>query len=102
LAKVRAVGRTVEPAAGVAAGGTAIGCSENCEEWEGSGRFEVAERQPWDGQAVAHSAAGMAVADGMEVEDSELLGRLETQATAGSGGHIGCASSVAGDLAGSV
>jgi len=107
LTKAWVVGRTVELAAGVTVGGTAIGCSGNCEEWEDSGRagekrVEGEEWQPWNGQAVAHSAARMAMVEGMEVEDSELPGSLETWVAAGSGGHVVCASSAAGVLAGFV
>ena len=107
FAKVWVVGRTVELAAAVAVGGTAIDCSGNCGKREDSGwavekRCEAAGWQPWDGRAAAHSAVRMATADGMEVDDSELPGPLETQAAAGSGGHTGCASSVAEVLEGFV
>jgi hypothetical protein len=82
----------------VTVGGTAIGCSGDCEEWEDSERVgekqvEAVVLQPSDGQAVAHSAARVAMAGGMEVEDSELPDPLEIRVVAGSGGHTVCASS---------
>jgi hypothetical protein len=103
LAKVWVVGRIVERVAGVTVDGTAIDCSGNCEEWEDSGRvgekrFEAAEWQQSDGYSVVR----MAMAVGMNVEDSELTGSFDIRATADSGGHTVCASFVAGVLAGFV